>query len=202
MITAKDFRKVLNAPEFKPFDVSINRNGTIEIKVSNTNNNYLPGDKHGRIYYIGYRPDVGYHGSYWVRQRNGSRIWPMNRNSKVPQDWYWFDSFDDALEYLRKHFNKKYGKPVVEDNALVVDFEMITDINFTPEQEKLMYKNGIAMIGPIAIAVSEQAKRALTDFTIELWGSGELETLEKMFPGIKKYIKNSDGAFNYNTLSK
>jgi len=199
MITAKDFRKVLNAPEFKGFDVSINRNGTIEIKVSNRNTNYIY-NPYGIIYYIGYRCDYD---GYWVRQRNGEYIWPMNRNSNIPQDKYWFNTFDDALDYLKKHFNKKFGKRVnaVEDEALVVDFSLITDIELTPEQKKLMYANGIAILNDtVAVAISKKAKCALTDFTLELCGTDE--GLDEMFPGIDKYIDDSFGAFDYSALKK
>ena len=127
----------------------------------------------------------------------------MNRNSNIPQDKYWFNTFDEALDYLKKHFNKKFDKRAnaAEDEALVVDFGLITDIELTPEQKKLMYANGIAILNDtVAVAISKKAKYALTDFTLELCGTDE--GLDEMFSGIGEYIDDSFGAFDYSALKK
>ena len=105
MITRRDFIKVKNTPQFRNFDISQNNNGTICIKVSDNGTNRFPHKNYlGIQYQIGYSE---YRGEYWVRLRNGQNITPLHYNRNTGN--YGFETFDDALDYLKNLFDKKYG---------------------------------------------------------------------------------------------
>ena len=106
MITRQDFLKVKNDPQFNNFVVSQNANGTICIKVAERGTNSLPLKNYlGIQYQIGYNR---YREEYWVRLRNGRHITPLHYNRNTRE--YGFDTFDEALDYLKNLFDKKYGK--------------------------------------------------------------------------------------------
>ena len=106
MITKRDFIIVKNTPQFKNFNVSQNSNGTICIKVSDNGTNHFPHKNYlGIQYQIGYSE---YRGEYWVRLRNGQNITPLHYNRDTRN--YGFETFNDALNYLKNLFDKKYGK--------------------------------------------------------------------------------------------
>ena len=98
--------KVKNDPQFNNFLVSQNANGTICIKVADQGTNWLPHKNYlGIQYQIGYNR---YREEYWIRLRNGEHITPLHYNRNTRD--YGFDTFDEALDYLKNLFDKKYGK--------------------------------------------------------------------------------------------
>lgn len=108
MITKEDFLKVKTAPEFKEFEVKQNNRGTIQITVSERGTNYYDYEnknRYGIQYQIGYSEDRR---EYWIRRRNGRDITPLHYNRHTHD--YGFETFDDAVEYLKKLFTKHAQK--------------------------------------------------------------------------------------------
>lgn len=108
MITNREFRLVANMPEFKNYNVSQNKNGTIVIKVADRGTNYYnwnDENSRGISYQLGYNDDRD---EYWIRRRNGGYISLMHHNRKTNE--YGFKSFDEMLDYFLNFWHKKYGK--------------------------------------------------------------------------------------------
>ena len=107
-ITDENFQDFKAAFKHFGFPITQNKNGSIIIKVANKGTNYYDYknmNAKGIFYIIGYNE---YRNGYWVRRQNGEHQFPLHYN----RDSYNYDfaTFDDAMEYLLKFFNKKYGK--------------------------------------------------------------------------------------------
>lgn len=107
MITKREFLMAKYMPEFKNYEVNQNSRGTIQIKVAEYGTNYYnrSNNDFGIAYQIGYNEDRG---EYWIRRRNGRYTTRLHHNRRTGE--YGFETFEDALEYLRKLFIKyKYA---------------------------------------------------------------------------------------------
>lgn len=104
-ITDEQFEEFKDAFEDFGFPIGMNSNGSIYIKIADTGTNYYNWrNAKGILYYLGYSNERN---EYWIRYRNGDSLTPLHYDKHTRS--YGFATFEEAMNYLLKLFNKKFS---------------------------------------------------------------------------------------------